>query len=272
MPLVPVVYSTYLGGSGNDIARGIAADTEGSAYIAGYTDSSFFPRVNAYQSALKGHVNAFVTKINAGGTALVYSTYLGGTFIDHAQGIAVDHNGQAHVTGDTASGDFPTVKAWQSSLAGSNNAFVSKFTAAGNALVYSTYLGGSNVDWGYGIASTPDGQATITGCTTSTDFPRVSPVQATYGGGAWDAFVSRFSPDGAALRYSTYLGGSGDDQGFAVATDPQGNTYVTGKTNSSNFPTRRPFQGSPAGRGMTTPLWPNLPKSACRPEPWIYCC
>ena len=192
-------------------------------------------------------MNAFVTKINPGGTALVYSTYLGGKLLDHAAGIAVDHNGQAHVTGDTASDDFPTVKAWQPSLAGGNNAFVTKFNAAGNTLVYSTYLGGSNVDEAYGIASTPDGQATITGSTTSTDFPRVSPVQAAYGGGDWDAFVARFSPDGAALRYSTYLGGSGDDQGFAVATDSQGNAYVTGKTNSSNFPTRRPFQGSPAG-------------------------
>jgi hypothetical protein len=241
------VYSTYLGSNDYDLAQAIAADSEGNAYITGSTASAFFPLVNAYQSSMKGAGDAFVTKINATGSALAYSTFLGGDFVEAGYGIAVDKSGQAHVTGYTGSANFPTAKAWQPSLAGGTDAFVTKFNAAGTGLVYSTYLGGSKSDSAYGIAVTPEGQATITGNTWSTDFPRLYPVQPAFGGGESDAFVARFSPDGAALLYSTHLGGSGNDYGYAVAVDRQSNAYVTGKTDSGNFPTRRPFQASRAG-------------------------
>src|SRR5260221_7508459 len=238
-----LVYSTYLGGSDFDIGYGIAVDSAGNAYITGNTASTDFPMVNAIQATLGGGEDAFVTKINADGSALLYSTYLGGGVYDSGSGIAVDSAGNAYVAGVTESTDFPTKNAIQGTLHGTKNAFVTKFNGDGSALVYSTYLGGGGTDYGNGIAVDSAGNAYITGQTTSTNFPTENAVQATFGG-AEDAFVTKFNADGSALGYSTYLGGSAADIGAGVAVDSAGNACITGNTGSTNFPTNNAFQAA----------------------------
>jgi hypothetical protein len=244
-PLVidPVlVYSTYLGGSDDDNARGIAVDSLGNAYVTGGTVSTNFPTMNPLQPANAGYYDAFVAKLNLTGSALVYSTYLGGSSLDYGHGIAVDSLGNAYVTGLTESADFPTANALQPRIGGGTNAFVAKLNPTGSALVYSTYLGGSEDDEGFAIAVGSSGNAHVTGITASIDFPTVNPLQPTYGGGGYDAFVAEFNSAGSALVYSTYLGGSDLDYGFGIAVDSSGNAYVTGSTYSTNFPTANPLQ------------------------------
>jgi len=238
MAMGALAYSTYLGGSGYETGTGIAVDGSGQAYVTGYTDSVDFPTLQASQPARRGVVDAFVTKFTANG-ALAYSTYLGGSFTNYGTGIAVDGSGQAFVTGYTDSADFPTFQANQPALRGFGDAFVTKFTAAG-ALAYSTYLGGSNTEDGYGIAVDGSGQAYVTGETYSGDFPTLQASQPAFGG-YWDAFVTKFTANGA-LAYSTYLGGSGDEWGTGIAVDGSGQAYVTGFTLSADFPTLQASQ------------------------------
>jgi hypothetical protein len=243
-----LVYSTYLGGDSYDYGASIAVDSAGNAYVTGDTHSSNFPTVNALQGALAGSENAFVSKLNPSGSALVYSTYLGGGN-DVGQGIAVDSSGNAYVTGFTTSSNFPTANALQGALAGSQNAFVSKLNASGSALLYSTYLGGSNYDYAEGIGVDPSGNAYVAGYTGSTNFPTANAFQSTFGGGVYDAFVSKLNASGSALVYSTYLGGNSYDLGQSIAVDAAGNAYVTGFTTSSTFPTVNPLQAALTGTG-----------------------
>ena len=256
-----LIYSTYLGGSGNDWGDGITVDGAGSAYITGYTTSTNFPTQSAYQATLQGgRQNVFVTKLSPAGNALVYSTYLGGNGNDYGQGIAVDWAGSAYVTGYTSSTNFPTQSPYQPTLRGSQNAFVTKLTPAGSALAYSTYLGGSSWDLGYGIAVDGAGSAYVTGRAASTNFPTQSAYQATYQGLS-DAFVTKLTPAGNALVYSTYLGGSDADEGYGIAVDGAGSAYVTGGTCSANFPTQSPYQATNqtigfAGNAFVTKLTP----------------
>ena len=251
-PLVidPVLsYSTYLGSSDEEGETRIAVDAAGNAYVAGETVSSNFPTTaGAFQTTFGGGVfgagDAFVTKLNPTGSALVYSTYLGGSSSDAGYGIAVDAAGNAYVTGGTGSTDFPTtIGAFQTTKGGGfRDAFVTKLNPTGSALVYSTYLGGSGVNNGFGIAVDTLGNAYVTGQTFSTDFPTTpGAIQTTFGGGGGffrggDAFVTKLNPTGSALVYSTYLGGLGSDTGFAIALEYP-NAYVTGHTESFNFPT-----------------------------------
>ncbi len=245
-----LTYSTYLGGAG-DQANGIAVDSSGNAYVAGTTLSTAFPVASPLQSTNKAkNGTAFISKLNSTGSALVYSTYLGGSVSEQANAIAVDPSGNAYVTGSTCSSDFPTVTAVQGSLMGTCDGFVAELNAPGSSLVYSTFLGGSGTvqsgttlsDEGTGIAVDSSGAAYVTGGTWSTDFPTASPIQG-YGGGE-DTFLSKFSAGGASLVYSTYLGGTAQDQGNGIAVDSSGNAYVTGFTFSSDFPTLSPFQAS----------------------------
>jgi Beta-propeller repeat/Abnormal spindle-like microcephaly-assoc'd, ASPM-SPD-2-Hydin len=253
-----LAYSTYLGGSYAYGAAGfgIAVDSTGNAYVIGTTDSADFPTVNPFQSKLLGSQNAFVTKFNGDGTALVYSTYLGGSNFDIGSGIAVDSSGNAYVTGSTESSDFPTKNAIQPTFHGGTDAFVTEINAEGNALVYSTYLGGSSSDEGNGIAVDSSGNAYIAGVTYSTDFPTTpGAFQTVCNGGSncvgnGDAFVSKISPNGTAFVYSTYLGGSAQDGGDDIATDSAGNAYVTGSTLSADFPTAHAIQPTYSGQRM----------------------
>ncbi len=224
-----LIYSTYLGGNKDDSGRGISVDSAGNAYVTGQTASDTFPLVAAFQSSRKGTVDAFVTSLNAAGTALVYSTYLGGDNFDTANAIAVDGAGNAYVTGSTSSANFPLANAFQPSLAETfftGDAFATKLSSSG-ALAYSTYLGGNNSDTGNGIAVDASGNAYIAGSTTSNNFPTVNPIQPTNLGG----FVSKLNNLGSGLVYSTYFGNS-----RGIAVDSTGNAYVTGFTNSAAFP------------------------------------
>ena len=247
-----LVYSTYLGGSGEDEGARIAVDESGSAYLTGVTDSMNFPTANALQptfgGGLGGGFDAFVTKLSADGTSLVYSTYLGGLASDLGSGIAVDELGSAYLIGFTDSTDFPTANALQPSHDPGTDAFATKLSADGASLVYSTYLGGLSVDAGLGIAVDELGSAYLIGITDSTDFPTANALQPTFGGN-WDAFVTKLSADGTSLVYSTYLGGSSSEGDPAVneflmgiAVDESGNAYLSGWTQSSDFPTANALQ------------------------------
>jgi Beta-propeller repeat len=234
-----LMYSTYLGGREDDVANGVALDSSGSAYVTGITLSHDFPTTaGAFQTAFgAGFNHGFVSKLNSSGSALVYSTFLGGGVSDFGSGIALDSSGNAYVTGVTSSADFPTTAgAFQSTLGGNSDAFVSKFNSSGSALLYSTYLGGDGDDFGDGIALDSSGNAYVTGSTSSADFPTTAGAfQSTLGGNS-DAFVSKFNSNGSTLIYSTYLGGGQDDVGFGVAADSSGGAYIAGSTSSSEFP------------------------------------
>lgn len=240
-----LVYSTFLGGSGYEHGYGIAVDSAGNAYIAGQTISADFPTLNPYQPNRRGNIDAFITKLSASGSALIYSTYLGGSNTyyccqEGAYAIAVDSDGDAYVTGYSESSDFPLVNPFQSTNTGTG-AFVTKLNPSGSALLYSTYLGGSGVDRGYGIAVDGSESAYVAGTTFSSDFPTASPYQASLHGQT-DAFVTKFTPSGSALVYSTYLGGAvgsqlnGLDDAYAIAVDGAGSAYITGRTFCSDFP------------------------------------
>ncbi|MGB6385822.1 MAG: SBBP repeat-containing protein [Terriglobales bacterium] len=256
----PLIYSTYLGGSGQEYRGGIAVDSTGNAYIVGSTLSTDFPTMNPLQPTIGGAnvINVFVSKINAGGTAFAYSTYLGGsgtpsmgqTAGDTGNGIAVDGNGNAYVTGTTCSKNFPTVNPIQPANAGGNpfcDGFVAKINPSGTALTYSTYLGGSEVDSGLSVAVDSAGNAYVTGNTFSADFPTMNPLQPANGGGANNesAFVTKINSAGSALAYSTYLGGSASDSGWGIAVDSAGDAYVAGANGSTDFPTKNPLQPQP---------------------------
>ena len=242
-------YSTYLGSSGDDIGIDIAVDASGNAYVTGLTDSTTFPTANALEGLFRGRSDVFIAKLNAEGSALVYSTYLGGSGTDFGVGIAVDSAGNVYATGYTDSTDFPRANALQADFGGSFDAFVTKLDPTGSALVYSTYLGGSGSDVGLGIAMDSSGNAYTVGTTNSTDYPTANSFQAAFGGGNRDGFVTKLNTAGSALVYSTYLGGSRDDIGIDIAVDISGNAYVTGSTRSANFPaTMDGFQSSCQGQ------------------------
>jgi len=240
-----LVYSTYLGGGGGEAhGYGIAVDDSGNAYVTGLTDSPDFPTANPYDGNYNGAIDVFVTKFSSAGNSLVYSTYLGGSSEDRGYGIAVDASGNAYVTGTTWSSDFPMANPFDGIWNGNYDVFVTKFSSAGNALVYSTYLGGSSRDEGYGIAVDLSGNAYIAGWIESADFPMVNPYDDSYNGGLCDAFVAKFSFEGDSLVYSTYLGGNSSDYGYGIAVDSSGDAYVTGGTFSPDFPTANPYDGS----------------------------
>ncbi|MCW3095457.1 MAG: hypothetical protein JWL77_1075 [Chthonomonadaceae bacterium] len=252
-----LLYSTFLGGSVQDVALGIAIDNSGNAYVAGSTFSTDFPTTpGAFQpgnNSTVASVNGFVTKLNATGTALIYSTYLGGSYGDNPSGIAIDTSGNAYVVGSAFSTDFPTTSgAFQRVKKGvvhSPNAFVTKLNPTGTALLYSTYLGGSggtstNGDGANSIAVDSAGNAFIAGYSHSPDFPTTLGAfqRGNHGGaGAANAFLTRLNSTGTALLYGTYLGGSfsgdGGESATGVAIDSNNsNVYLTGNTKSTDFP------------------------------------
>jgi hypothetical protein len=269
-----LLYSTYLGGStdnadsqGSNVGIGIAVDRAGNAYVTGYTYAYNFPLKNALQGSLgygKGtlgsQVDAFVTKLNPAGSALIYSTYLGGSLTDMAAGIAVDAAGDAYIVGQTNSPDFPIAPhALQATLYATDyNTFVVKLNPSGNRLVYGTYLGHTAGDKPHAIALDTSDNVYIAGETTG-GIPRTLGVAQPTSGGGIDAFVTKLNGRGV-LVYSTYLGGVGDDIGYGVAVDGLGNAYVTGSTGSATFntpvfPLKRALQGTLGGNrggfGMT---------------------
>jgi hypothetical protein len=245
---IALIYSTYLGGAGDDYGEGIAVDAAGNAYLAGMTDSIDFPTKNPIQPGNAGLADLFFAKLNATGTALVYSTYLGGSDSDGDPMIALDLRGNLYFEGWTSSTDIPTANPFQVGNAGSNDVWAGKLNAAGNALAYSTYLGGSDFDiCGSDIVVDAAGNNYLNGFTCSTDFPTLNAFQAVNAGDC-DAFVTKLNPAGR-LAYSSYLGGSDFEITTGTAVDAFGNAYVTGVTFSSDFPTKNPFQAAYGGNG-----------------------
>jgi len=255
-----LVYSTYLGGNSYDGGYGIAVDAAGDAYVTGFTYSTNFPTTpGAFQTTcgLDGVpcYDGFVTKLNPAGSALIYSTYLGGSPGGQSGGgIALNASGNAYVTGFTTSTNFPTTRhAFQRKLRGPDNGFVTEINAAGSALVYSTYLGGSGSDSAGAIVLDVAGDAYVTGSTSSANFPVTQGAfQTTCSSLCFDAFVTELNPTGSALVYSTYLGGSitqgGGQEGTGIAVDASGDAFVIGSTSSSDFPvTPGAFQTSYGG-------------------------
>ena len=249
-----LAWATFLGGSGDDNARDVAVDTAGNVYVTGGTQSSNFPTTaGAFDTTLAGFEDAFIAKLNPAGAALTYSTYVGGASgtpgtigSDFGQAIAVDASGNAFVTGLTVSTDFPTTAgAFQTSISNPGgfieiDAFVLKLNPAGSSLVYSTYLGGSNRDFGADdIVLDALGNAYVVGATRSSNFPVTAGVFQPTSGGFDDGFVTKLNPTGSGLIYSTYLGGGGNfgERVSHIALDSAGNAYVTGRTPATNFPT-----------------------------------
>jgi hypothetical protein len=230
-----LVYSTFLGGIGDDTASSIAVDPLGNAYICGETNSSNFPVSNALQGANAGGQDAFVAKLNATASALTFSTYLGGSFNDLANSIAIDSSQNVYVAGVTSSFDFPVFPtAFQSAIGGLFNAFVAKLTPTGATLVFSTFFGGAGSDQASALAVDSAGNVWLAGSTSSANFPLVNAFQPVLAGGK-DVFVATLNATGNQLLYSSYVGGALDDAGLAIGIDNQGSEVVAGATQSSNF-------------------------------------
>lgn len=245
-----LVYATYLGGGGSETGTDIALDGLGHAYVTGHTTSTDFPAVNAFEDTFQGGANtgdAFLAKLSPDGSTVLYATYVGGTGDDRGFSIAVDGLDSPYIGGETTSTDFPLENPFQSTPGGSFDAFAAKFNALGIALSYSTYVGGADLDRALGIAVDVNGNAYLTGDTVSTDFPTANAIQGTLSGTSADAFVLKLNAAGAALVYSTYLGGTGADTGEAIALDGSANAVVTGETDSTDFPTSSPLQSSLSG-------------------------
>src|SRR5262245_17897291 len=245
-----IEYSTLLGGSGDDVATGIKVDAAGNAYIVGWTQSPDFPTTaGAFRrtGSASNSLDVFVSKLNATGSALVYSTFIGGTNFDWGRGIAIDAAGNAYVTGQTKSSNFPTtggafdrtfnVDTCPRCGIDQEDAFVLKLNPTGSALVYSTFLGGFDLDDGMAIAVDGAGNAYVAGETGSTNFPVTAGAFDTTRNAAFDTFVSKLNATGSALVYSTFLGGSAVEYPRRIAVDAAGNAYVGGTTSSTDFPT-----------------------------------
>jgi Beta-propeller repeat len=270
-PLVidPVLrYSTFLGSSADDLPEDIAVDGAGNAYVTGFTKSLDFPTKDPIQAGLSGVSDAFVIKLNRDGSDLVFSTFLGGSNSESGSGIVVDERGDVCVIGRTESPDFPTVNPLQPASAGGTDVFVAKLKGDGSAFIFSTYLGGSDDEFGSALKVDGSGDIYMTGYTTSTNFPTVNAFQPARADGIAnpplcipfplrcftpvftgfeDVFVAKLKDDGSALVFSTYLGGRKEDVGKSLAIDNNGDIYVTGLTASIEFPTAYPLQSVHGG-------------------------
>lgn len=234
-----LVYSTYLGGSGSDGTGDIAVDSSGNSYVIGTTNSVNFPTTSGiFQNTLAGANDAFVTKLNPTGTAIIYSTYIGGGNNDIADRIAIDNSGNAYIVGHTDSTNYPTFNALQPSYGGAAlDDFLTKLNSSGTGLVFSTYIGGNGNDGDANLILDNTGNIYVSGNTTSTNLPTTpGVVQSAYGGGSEDIYIAKLNPSGSSFIYLTYLGGGDIDQSINIAVDGSGDVYVTGTSFSSNFP------------------------------------
>lgn len=242
-----VVYTTYLRGSGFDIATGLAVHTDGTVYVVGHTTSADFPLVNSFQSALRGPSDLWLAKLDSFGSP-IYSTYYGGSSFENGSAIAVSASGDAYVAGSTGSFDLPSVAGFQpENRGGFSDGFVVKIRPDGTAPPWASYLGGTGDDHANGLAVDAADHLVVVGSTSSTNFPVASAIQGSFGGGFADGFITKFSPDGSNLVFSTYLGRSSIDVVTSVQLDEGGAIYLVGSTGSFNFPTVNAFQPFYAG-------------------------
>jgi len=242
----PLIYSTFIGGSGtgiggsgDDQGEAITVDESGNVYITGTTYSTDYPTtVGAYKTSLQGGEDVFITKLKADGSALVYSTFLGGSSTDNGAAIALNSQGNVYISGTTFSTNFPTTTgAYQTTVRGNGDAFITQLNSDGTALVYSTFLGGTyGKETGKAIALDLSGNAFVTGITTSSNFPTTTGAYQGTFGGAYDIFVTKLNATASATLFSTFIGKSGYDEAYAIVVDSLGYTYITGNTSSSNYP------------------------------------
>ncbi len=264
-----LLYSTYLGGTNLDQSVAISTDEDGNAYIIGYTYSDDFPVTQTiggslapgYDQSYNGDRDIFLVKLNPSGTQLLYATYYGGTQYDVALDFFIDEDGNAYLTGVTSSIDLPmtqtlggsSVPGYDQTYKGAQDVFVVKFNPSGTQLLYATYLGGSNQDWGYCVDVDENGYAYVTGITHSPDFPKTQTVEGssvpgydqTFDGSS-TIFVVKLTPSGTELLYSTFLGGSNYNYILSIATDDNGFAYLMGYTTSPDFPMEKTLGGMPA--------------------------
>ena len=239
----PLIYSTYIGGSESEWGRAIELDKENNAYVTGWTDSHDFSNTkSAYDQSFNGKSDVFVFKVNSDGSSLIYSTYIGGDEFDYGEDIIIDSNNNAYITGYTSSTNFPTTKgAYDNSYNGKDNydvdIFVVKLNSDGSNLVYSTFIGGSEGERGFGIALDGKNNAYITGGTSSSDFPTTHDCFNNSHSGGRDVFVIKINSDGSNLLYSTFVGANGGESGHSIVLDSENNAYIAGVTESINFPT-----------------------------------
>jgi hypothetical protein len=247
-PLVidPLLYSTYIGGSGDDEAHSLSIDDEGNVYVVGETTSLNFPVEDPYNNESSGGYDCFVMKMNATGNGLLYSTYVGGVSDDFAYSLYVDSSGCSFVTGVTISSDFPTVNALDDSYYDNDEAYVFKLNATGNGIVYSTFYGGWSDDIGEGIAVDPQGNAHVVLMTGSWDLPAINAYDPTEDDG-WDTYVFKLNATGNGLLYATYVAGNAADQPYDLTLDSEGNVYVCGRTGGGTFPTVNAYDSTPNG-------------------------
>jgi len=234
-----LIYSTYIGGDDHDWGFDIAIDAFGAAYVLGYSQSSDYPTTyNAYDSSPNGNYDCTITKLNSSGDSLIYSTYCGGSNHDITSGITIDAAGSSYITGYTTSNNYPTTSnAYDTTLYGGQDVFITKLNSTGDSLLYSTYLGGSLEERGNSISVNQSGEAWVTGYTDSPNFPTSSNAYDSDYNGSNDGFVIRMSSQGDSLLYSTFLGGNVDDVGHDITVSTAGEVYVAGTTNSDDFPT-----------------------------------
>lgn len=242
-----LVYSTYIGGTSCDYGKGIHVDSEGRAYLTGITYSNDFPTQNALFEKNAGNSDAFIAKLDASGKNLIYSTFLGGSSDESGQSVTADQSGAVFVTGWTQSHDFPVQDALIGHLSGKRDAFVTKIDPFGSALLFSTYLGGDSLDFAKDITIGSSGTVWVTGYTGSSDFPVKNALISTFSG-KLDAFVTRLSSTHPDLLFSTFLGGTSCDIGNAIAADPDGFAYITGYTDSADFPFKNGWDDSLSGK------------------------
>jgi hypothetical protein len=267
-----ILFATYLGGSDKDIAYGVALDSSNDIYISGFTESSDLPvTVDAFQTVFGGESDAFVCKLEADGSDLVYCTYLGGSEVDNGAYIAVDGSGNAYITGETESDDFPVIDAIREIRAGQKDAFISKLNAAGSDLVYSTYYGGSlDNDGGWRLVLDASGAAYVMGYTGSENFPVKNAFQEELGGGG-DVWMAKIDANGTHVVYATYLGGTGNEvlgeYKGDIALGSDGDVYVTSGTISDDFPVHNPYQCYPMGGKEV--FVTRYSFSGCAPVLWV---
>jgi hypothetical protein len=235
----PLVYCTYIGGNVTDYSPTLIIDSIGNSYITGFTSSLDYPTTpGAYNSINNDNDDSFITKLNSSGSDLVYSTYLGGNQNDFGDYLAIDNYGNTYITGLTLSSDFPTTNnAYNRNSNGDDDGYITKLNSTGSTLIYSTYIGGSAYDCAIAIIVDLEGNSIITGNTYSTNYPTtMGAYNVGYNGGSTDIILTKMNKGGSAFVFSTYMGGSQDENSFNLVTDSYGNYFITGNTNSSDFP------------------------------------
>ncbi|MFX1369772.1 MAG: SBBP repeat-containing protein, partial [Promethearchaeota archaeon] len=231
----PLIYCTYLGGSGPERANDVFVDNTGQIYITGRTRSTDFPTISAFDETYSSGEDCYVLKLGSDGQSIIYSTYIGGTGDDVGYSITCDDSGNAYVTGYTRSGDFPTVNAYDDTFGGDRDCFVFKLNSTGTGLDFSTYLGDVNREIGWCVDLDDSGNVYVSGDTASINFPTVNAYDDSYNFGG-DCFVTKFDSTGSSIIFSTFIGGSVLDYGYSMVVNGSGHVYLSGSTNSANFP------------------------------------